>query len=67
MLKLFCLHLVEDPDRRLKYEIYKDKGALVKGLWEETHVLKVVGLIPSAIYWMNIFTLICCKIVLMFV
>ena len=25
-------------------------------LWEVTHVLKVVGLIPSAVYWMDIFS-----------
>ena len=29
--------------------------ALVKWLWEETHVPKVVGLNPSTIYWMDIF------------
>ena len=33
-------------------------GALVYWLWEETHVLKMVGLNPSTIYWMDIF---CCK------
>ena len=36
-------------------------------LWEETHILKVVGLNPSLIYWMDIFHIIFCKIVLMFV
>ena len=28
-------------------------GALVQWLWEETHVPKVVGLNPSAVYWMD--------------
>ena len=38
-------------------------GALVQWLWEKTHVLKVVGSNPGAIYWMDMtfFTLICCK------
>ena len=27
---------------------------MVQLLWEETHVLKVVGLIPGTVYWMNI-------------
>ena len=38
-------------------------GALVKWLWEETHVPKVVGSNPSTGYWMamTFFTLICCK------
>ena len=37
--------------------------ALVKWLWETTHVQEVVGSNPSAIYWMDItfFTLICGK------
>ena len=37
-------------------------GALIKWLWEETHVLKVVGSNPAAVYWMDMtfFTLICC-------
>ena len=30
-------------------------GALVWWLWEETHVLKVVGSNPSTIYWMKNF------------
>ena len=30
-------------------------GALVQWLWEETHIPKVVGLIPGAVYWMDIF------------
>ena len=30
-------------------------GALVYWLWEETHVLKVVGSNPSPVYWMDIF------------
>ena len=30
-------------------------GALVEWLWEETHMMKVVGSNPSAIYWMDIF------------
>ena len=28
-------------------------GALVKWLWEETHIPKVVGSNPSAVYWMD--------------
>ena len=32
----------------------------------ETHILKVVGSNPSNIYWMDIFSLICRKIVLIF-
>ena len=27
----------------------------------ETHVPKVVGLIPGTVYWIDIFTYICCK------
>ena len=43
-------------------------GTLVKWLWEETHVLKVVGLNPSTIYWMDIFShWFVVKIVMMFV
>ena len=30
-------------------------------VWEEAHVLKVVGSNPSTLYWMDIFSLICCK------
>ena len=30
-------------------------GALVRWLWEETHILKVVGSNPSTVYWMDIF------------
>ena len=33
----------------------KTAGALVKWLWVTTHVRKVVGSNPSAIYWMDIF------------
>ena len=29
---------------------------MVWWLWEETHVPKVVGLNPSTIYWMDIFS-----------
>ena len=29
--------------------------ALVKWLWKETHVSKVVGLNPGTVYWMDIF------------
>ena len=29
--------------------------AVVEWLWEETHVLKVVGSNPSTVYWMDIF------------
>ena len=38
-------------------------GALVQWLWEETHVPKVVGSNPGALYWMVItfFTYICCN------
>ena len=31
-------------------------GDLVEWLWEETHALKAVGLNPSAVYWMDIFS-----------
>ena len=34
---------------------------LVQWLCEENQVLKVVGSYPSTIYWMDIFTFICCK------
>ena len=37
-------------------------GALVLWLLDETQNMKVVGLNPSAIYWMDIFHIICCKI-----
>ena len=30
-------------------------GALLKWLWEETHVLKGVGSNPNTVYWMDIF------------
>ena len=32
-------------------------------LWEEAHVRKVVGLNPSAVYWMDMtfFHMFCCK------
>ena len=30
-------------------------GALVKWLWEETHVLKVMSSNPVTIYWTDIF------------
>ena len=30
-------------------------GALVKWLWEETHVPKIVSSNPSTVYWMDIF------------
>ena len=36
-------------------------GDLVLWLWEETHVPKVVGLNPSTVYRVDIFTFICCK------
>ena len=31
-------------------------GALVQWLWEETRILKVVGLNPGTIYWIGIFS-----------
>ena len=31
------------------------QGALAQWIWEETHVLMVVGLNPSTVYWMDIF------------
>ena len=34
-------------------------GALVKWLWEETHVPKVVGSNPGTIYWVDIFSRLC--------
>ena len=38
-----------------------------KWLWEDTHVLKVVGSNPSTIYWMDIFShLFVVEIVLLF-
>ena len=42
-------------------------GALVKWLWEETHVLKVIGLNPSTIYWMDDFSHIFVVKIVMFV
>ena len=39
-------------------------GDLVEWLWEETHVQNVVGSNPSTVYWLDIFTNICCKIVM---
>ena len=43
-------------------------GALVKWLWEETHVQKVMGSNPDTVYWMDIFSHLCVvKIVMMFV
>ena len=36
--------------------------SMVKWLLKKTHVQEVVGLNRSIGYWMNIFTLICCKI-----
>ena len=40
---------------------YNWAGALVKWLWEETHIMKVVGSNPSTMYRIDIFTYICCK------
>ena len=52
----------------MKYNLRRNLGALVKWLWEETHVPKVVGLNPGTIYWMDIFShIIVVKIVMMFV
>ena len=34
---------------------YTWAGVLVKWLWEETHLLKVVGSNPGTVYWMDIF------------
>ena len=34
----------------------KRAGVLVKWLWEETHVLKVVGMNPCTTYWVDIFS-----------
>ena len=53
--------------RVLVYRSYKDLficktgAALVYWLLEETHNQKVVSLNLGTGYWMNIFTLICCK------
>ena len=41
-------------------------AALVQWLWEESHVPKIMGLNPSTIYWMDFFSSICCKIVMLF-
>ena len=43
------------------------EGALVKWLWEKTHVLKVVGSNPSAVSWMDIFSQIFVVKIAMFV
>ena len=37
---------------------------MVQLLWEETHDQKAVGLNPSTVYWMGIFSLFCGKIVM---
>ena len=43
-------------------------GALVKWLWEETHVPKVVGSSPVTVFWIDIFShIFVAKIVMMFV
>ena len=43
-------------------------GALVQWLWEETHVLKVMGSNTGTLYWMDIISQIfVVKIVMMFV
>ena len=44
------------PNRRPLF-----KSALVYWLLEETHVLKALSLNPHTLYWMDIFSLICCQ------
>ena len=36
--------------------IGQEPWILTTRLWEETHVLKIVGSNPSAVYWMDIFS-----------
>ena len=38
----------------LKFKKVPGGGALVLWLWEESHVLKVVGSNPVTVYWMDI-------------
>ena len=38
-----------------QYFIFTYRGQETKGLWEETHVPKLVGLNPSIVCWMDIF------------
>ena len=38
----------------LKFKKVPDGGALVLWLWEESHVMKVVGSNPVTLYWMDI-------------
>ena len=58
--------LEPERDDRESNKSFKKAGALVQWLWEETHVPKVIGSNPGAVYWMDMTfsTLICCKIVL---
>ena len=47
---------------------FYNTGSLVYWLWEETHVLKVVGSNPGTIYEMELFSpIFVVKIVMMFV
>ena len=41
--------------------VFSYKKVLVKWLWEETRVPKVVSSNLVTVYWMDIFTFICCK------
>ena len=47
--------------------IYARATALIQWLWEETHVLKVMGSNPSTIYWMGIFHIYSLLKIVMFV
>ena len=40
--------------------------ALVQWLWEETHVPQVMGLNPSIVYWMEIFSHLFVELVMVF-
>ena len=42
--------------RRALIKLSTENRALVKWLWVTTHVQKVVGLNPSAVYWMDNWT-----------
>ena len=37
--------------------LYFWAGALVKWLWEETHVMTVVGSNLGTVYWMDVFNI----------
>ena len=47
--------MTTDMEREESETRDKPDRALVQWLWEETHDLKVVGLNPGTVYWMDIF------------